>query len=71
MKESMTLGERLSSILEEKGVTVLELANKTEHSSLHVDRWCSDSIIPKATDLSDIAKALDITTVQLVELLNL
>ena len=57
---------KLAEIRKEKGMTQVELADKVGVGKSAVCHWEKDGILPTATNLKAIAKALDCTVDELL-----
>ena len=57
---------KLAEIRKEKGMTQVELADKVGVGKSAVCHWEKDGILPTATNLKAIAKALDCTIDELL-----
>lgn len=62
----MTIGERISKELHDKGMTQRELAEKVGISEVSISRYVSEGRQPRATALGQIAKVLGVTTDYLI-----
>ena len=58
----MNIGQRILTLLEKKGMTQRELANKIGASEVSISRYISGARMPKANIVVYIADALNTTT---------
>lgn len=62
----MTIGERISKELHDKGMTQRELAEKVGISEVSISRYVNEGRQPMPMALGQIAKALGVTTDYLI-----
>jgi len=57
-----SLGQKITELLKEKGITQRELASRIESTEMTVSRYVRDERQPKAETLARIAQVLNTTT---------
>lgn len=62
----MTLGERIQSLLEARGMTRKELAEASGLTEAAISRYVNGTRNPKSISISAIAKALNVTSDELL-----
>lgn len=62
MKQTVTVGERIAHLLNEKHMTQRELSSIINVTEVTVGRYVNDTREPKGSTLRDIASALEVST---------
>lgn len=57
----MTIGEKIKHVLDIKGMSQKELADKTRMTEVTISRYIADSRTPNAKAIKTLCKALDIS----------
>lgn len=68
---TVTLGERLESVIAEKGLSITQAAQRAGLPMISVFDFCSGKRIPNEAELSKLAKGMRLKTANLKEVLCL
>ena len=65
-KYSMTFGQRLRMLLDERKMSQKDLANRIMYNNSSISYWCADACEPRLTAIAALSKEFGVSTDYLI-----